>query len=425
MTMLPPDDRLQRILGGPHLALLRKRLRQRFERASVEGHVDSFRIDKLTPEEHTALASLQGRAPRFSPSMQVDVARIDEALRQAGVARSLHEALERLDGPIVHAASARARTAALWSAVTAGCTHDGLTVLTKTPSGIGLLKRLSHRDPRMASELLHLAEAVLQRLPANGLTRARLAADALGDAHALDSGQAVATLVLAAWRRIRPLTINGTENESAKESVEIETQELREEKARDIWARAGILVNELARPVLFLNLPMRETACHVFLAGEPSYLSLRALLRAPPCWNVAGRDVFVCENPNLLAIAADSLGSSCAPTVCTDGMPSAAQHLLLAQLIHAGAHLHYHGDFDWAGVHIGNHVIREYGAQPWRFGSDDYLSAVQAAPRRKYRLIGQEANASWDEALAPAMRRHQLPIPEEAVVSALLPDLQT
>jgi uncharacterized protein (TIGR02679 family) len=423
MTM-PPDDRLQRLLGGAHLTLLRKRLRKRFERAPIEGHVGSFRIDKLTPEEHTALASLQGRTPRFSVSMQVDVARIDEALRQAGLARSLHEALERLDGPIVHAASARTQTAALWATVVAGCTHDGLTTLVNTPSGTGLLKRLSRSDPRLASDLLRLAEAVLQHLPANGLTRARLSADTLGDAHALDSGQAVATLVLAAWRRISPLTINGAEPGFSKESVEIEAQELREEKARDIWARAGILVNELARPVLFLNLPMRETACHVFLAGEPSYLSLRALLRAPPCWNVAGRDVFVCENPNLLAIAADSLGPSCAPMVCTDGMPSAAQHQLLAQLIQAGARLRYHGDFDWAGVRIGNHVMRAHGAQPWRFGLDDYLSAIKVAPHREHRLKGPEADASWDAMLSPAMRRHQLPIPEEAVASALLADLQ-
>jgi hypothetical protein len=39
--------------------------------------------------------------------------------------------------------------------------------------------------------------AVLACLPAQGLTRAQLAAATLGDAHALDDGQALATLVLA------------------------------------------------------------------------------------------------------------------------------------------------------------------------------------------------------------------------------------
>ena len=116
-----------------------------------------------------------------------------------------------------------------------------------------------------------------------------------------------------------------------------------DETAREIWAGAGILVNELARPVLFLNLPVQNQLAG---SGEPGYLSLRALLRAPPLWDVAGRAIFVCENPNLVAIAADTLGINCAPLVCTDGMPAAAQRTLLMQLSAAGACLHYHGDFD-------------------------------------------------------------------------------
>ena len=70
----------------------------------------------------------------------------------------------------------------------------------------------------------------------------------------------------------------------------------------------------------------------------------------------------VCENPNLVAIAADALGTRCAPLVCTDGMPAAAQRCLLSQLATAGAQTFYHGDFDWPGLHIGNYVMREYGA---------------------------------------------------------------
>jgi hypothetical protein len=49
--------------------------------------------------------------------------------------------------------------------------------------------------------------------------------------------------------------------------------------------------------------------------------------------------VFVCENPNIAAIAADRLGA-------------------------AGARLLYHGDFDWAGLVIANFVMREFGAEP-------------------------------------------------------------
>jgi uncharacterized protein (TIGR02679 family) len=56
-------------------------------------------------------------------------------------------------------------------------------------------------------------------------------------------------------------------------------------------------------------------------------------------------------------------------------MPSAAPQTLLAQLAAAGARLRYHGDFDWAGLVIGNFVVREFGAEPWRFGEADYLAA--------------------------------------------------
>jgi hypothetical protein len=38
----------------------------------------------------------------------------------------------------------------------------------------------------------------------------------------------------------------------------------------------------------------------------------------------------------------------------------------------AGGRLRYHGDFDWAGLAIGNFVMREFGAEPWRFKTTDY-----------------------------------------------------
>ena len=58
-------------------------------------------------------------------------------------------------------------------------------------------------------------------------------------------------------------------------------------------------------------------------------------------------------------------------------MPAAAQRCLLSQLAKARAQLCYHRDFDWPGVRIGNHVMREHGAQSWRFGAADYEAAVE------------------------------------------------
>lgn len=92
-----------------------------------------------------------------------------------------------------------------------------------------------------------------------------------------------------------------------------------------------------------------------------------------------GRPVYVCENPNIVAIAADRLGPHCAPLICTDGMPAAAQRTLLTQLARAGARLLYHGDFDWPGLRIANLVIRSFRAEPWRLGAGDYAEHADTA----------------------------------------------
>jgi uncharacterized protein (TIGR02679 family) len=161
------------------------------------------------------------------------------------------------------------------------------------------------------------------------------------------------------------------------------------------------------------------------ISGEPTYLSLRQLLRAPPTWEVAGLTIFVCENPNIVAIAADILGPHCAPLACTDGMPAAAQRTLLTQLAEAGARLAYHGDFDWPGLHIANQVIRLCGANPWRLGAEDYESAVAAAPHTERSLTDSSVLACWDDALTNLMCEHGLAISEEAVAASLIEDLRS
>ena len=401
------DNRLQRLLGGDALAALRQRLRQRYERAAAEAPLQGFRIEKLTAAEHAALAALQGRSSRFIASMQVDIVAIDDALRQAGVADSLRAALEQLDGRIVYRTAEREALQVQWQQLRDVCTHSQLAALLQTPGGLGLLKRLAGQNPLAAANLLEKAQAVLNRLPAQGVTRSQLAAQELGDAHALDNGCAVATLVLAVLRSVL----------TQEAPSDLEDAGFGEASNRALWAKAGVLVNELARPALLLNLPGVATP------GEPAYLSLRKLLRSPPEWAVRGRMVFVCENPNLIAIAADQLGASCAPMVCTDGMPAAAQRTVLTQLTQAGAALRYHGDFDWPGIRIGNHVMREHGAQPWRFGATDYLAALAIASRPSRPLQGAESVPSWDATLALAMRTAQQAIDEEMVAGSLMQDL--
>lgn len=418
------DPRLQRLLGGDQYALLRKRLRQRFERAPLDAPVETFRIGKLTAEEYAALASLLGRPLRYANSLQVDVRLVDTAFQNAGIAASLRDALEQLDGPIANLATTRLALQTMWSDVLSGCTHRELIKMLQAPAGIGLLKRLARQSPPTALQLCRRVEAVLQRLPASGITRSQLAADVLGDAHALDIGQPTATLVLTVWRQVIARTDDDTDEVDIEPTGDGELEPGGgAERDRDVWAKAGVLVNELARPVLFLNLPMRGAGNHGQSPGEPVYASLRSLLRSPPSWDVADRRVYVCENPNLVAIAADHWGSDCAPLVCTDGMPAAAQRCLLSQLASARAQLCYHGDFDWPGVRIGNHVMREHGAQSWRFGASDYEAAVEEASGFGRALTGKAARALWDEGLMAAMQRHRLSIAEEALAASLLKDL--
>jgi uncharacterized protein (TIGR02679 family) len=141
-------------------------------------------------------------------------------------------------------------------------------------------------------------------------------------------------------------------------------------------------------------------------------------VRSPARWLVQDRAVFVCENPNVVAIAADLLGAACAPLVCTDGMPSASQRTLLSQLAMAGARLHYHGDFDWPGIRIANYVLATFSAKPWRMNKADYAGKSGRA------LEGTPVTATWDAELRPAMESYGYVLEEEAVVASLCDDLR-
>ncbi len=192
-----PDARLQRLLGAPELADVRRRLRRHFERLAPGENLPRLRLGSLESAAHAALCQLTGRPSRSTRSMTLDISELDARLRAGGLAESLRDALERLEGPIAPRTSLRRALQARWSALTA--TEDGearLLAWLRTPAALTLLKRLG-RDPDRAARLLADADRVLRRLPATGLTRSQLAAETLGDAHALDAGRPVATLVLA------------------------------------------------------------------------------------------------------------------------------------------------------------------------------------------------------------------------------------
>lgn len=389
-------ERLERLLGGPALAELRARLRRRYERGLA---TDGFVLDRLSPAERTALESLLGRRARAAGSMALSTSEIDAALARAGIADSMRHALEALDGPIRELSAQRAASAAHWERLFRAPADARLASLLAGASGRGLVKRLANADPQRGELLLADAGRVLALLPAGGMALSQLAATVLGDSHALDNGRPVASLVVATLRS------------SGDEPV------------RATWARCGVVMGELGAPVLTFNLAaapngaVARMLCEANEAAQPLHLSLRMLAGAASRWNVAGRAVFVCENPSVVAEAASRLGRHCAPLVCTSGMPAAAQQALLGQLGTSGARLLYHGDFDWPGIAIANHVMRSFGARPWRFRSEDYR------PEIGFELKGPAVAAEWDASLAPKMSRTALGLHEEAVIQDLLADL--
>ena len=405
----PADlERLQRLLGAPEFRELRRRLRARYERGATR---DVFTLTALSAGERRTLEGLLGRPIKTGDSIRLRQSELDAVISRAHLAADLRSALELLDGPLHDLKAQRMAQAHAWSSLLERTTEPRLRTIVADSASVALLKRFSNSDIARARILLEQTSRVLASLPKRGIPLARLAAEVLGDSHALDAGRPLAALVLRACKA--------------------DTDE--QFRSRDRWAQLGVSVNELAAPVLCLNLAVAgsDGADETFTGrlmrlantlGEPAHLNLRALLRKPPAWKVAERAVFVCENPSIVAIAADRLGTGCAPLVCTGGMPAAAQRTLLTQLVARGARLRYHGDFDWPGVRIGNFVMREFAAVAWRFSAADYTAAI-GAPGGLPLAQTEWVAADWDEQLADAMTDRGLAVHEEAVVESLLADL--
>ena len=321
--MTKGDSRLQRLLGGDTLASLRKRLRQRFERGPVDGKIERLRISNLSRHEHAALAGLIGRPGTLFKFYAGRCANGRRRAKPSGHRNVISRSTGFIDGPIIHAETARAELKAGWSNAISVATHLDLSSFLQTSFGGGLLKRLSNSDTEVAARFCSQADTVLKLLPAKGMTRAQLAAKCLGDAHALDPGQAVATLVLAVWRK---KSVDPRPCEKTPTLEDDDVREVGDDWIRDIWAKAGIWsTNSHGRPTSSHN--QRRSRAATLIRRAELLTSLRFLLRSDPLWSVRGRDIYVSENPICL-LSADKLGVNCAPMVCTEGMPAAAQRAL-------------------------------------------------------------------------------------------------
>lgn len=407
-------ERARDLFADEELAWLIDRLRTRLERRRpLEGRL---RLDAPTEGQRDALERLVGRRPRTARSISVEVAELAEVLRRAGIADELGELVEAVGGPLVDRVARAEEERQRWEAVhrslraAASDLDPSLVGWAEELEGSGLLRRLA-RTPEVAEALTDQVLRVLAALPGDGVPLAELAAATLGDSHALDDDRPVATLVLRAIEMRSGLP---RRDRSAAER-------------RALWARAGVLRDELSAPVLVLNLRpagdgvvARTLRLHAD-AGEPYRATLRQLVRHPPDWRRVGASaVAVCENPTVLAAVAERLGPGAPPLVCTDGQPSGAVQTLLRALVEAGVSLRFHADLDAGGIRIGNLLVDRFGAEPWRMRTTDYEAAAHRGPP----LRRVPDVALWDADLAPAMAARGRAVHEEQVLDLLLADLE-
>lgn len=209
-----------------------------------------------------------------------------------------------------------------------------------------------------AAEMVRVVEAIPE---AGGVPLAALAASVFGDAHALDRTQPLGRAVA------RLLAVEASVREGADWVDPLGSAEA----WRAAWASGGVTCDAVSSQVLVLNLPLVGDAPAVALSraapGEPTWLTLRSLSAG---LGLAGEaDVFVCENPSILEAAADELGASAPPMVCTFGRPTAAVWALL-RAITPPAWLRVRADGDATGWGIVNSLLGEFdGASPWRMPS--------------------------------------------------------
>ena len=403
-----PPERLARVLGAPELSWLVGRIRARMARGlPIDGVIT---LPGATPQQRQAVARLLGRPPGHGSSLSVRLPSVEAALRAGGLADSLRDAVEALGGEVPDLPAERAsfetrRTAALQSAL--ACRYAGEDwhrAWLAELAADGTLTRLLRAGRDVA---LTQAAAILDLLPAAELPLPVLAERATGDTKALSVPPLPGLLLraLSKWQG----------GEAPQSQV----------ARRELWDAFGVIVDDLASQVLVLGLPASGSPLGRWLteaaaAGVPFRVTLHQLSSMPVTVDVPV--VHVCENPAVLRAAASELGPGCAPLVCTEGVPSAACHRLLACAAGAGgaASLCWRGDFDWAGLRITAAGIARYGAVPWRMSAADYVGALAGGSEP---LKGPPAGSAWDPVLAEQMRSAGRAVMEERLIPQLLSDL--
>ena len=391
-------------LGSGELDALWERVRERLERSGVDNR-GRLQIPDLSPVGRLALQSLIDHRPRT----MLDLAVLEAALRRLDVGDDLPTAIAVLGFPVSDEPAARradqARRRRAHAAARDACdawpepwTQEWIDDVIRA----GVLRGF---EAEQARDLVRQVRQVLDRLeqsPAGRTSRVDLAAQILGSAHALDAGTRLEAAVTRALRF-----------------------ELGDDESRSLWERAGVHLDLTSAPALTWGIPLKSECGLATLltaattSGIPLHLS-RFALECQPVQVAAGTKLLVVENPRIVEAAAQVRSST--PVISTNGQPSSAVVLLLAQLHESGARLYYHGDFDTPGLAICARMMT-LGLTPWRMNARDYREALDAADAEGTRLPQDSLSPGptpWDPALRELFDRERRIVHEERLLPSLL-----
>lgn len=383
------------------------------DRLSSGQAVSRVRIGPLDTAQRSALADLLGMARYPAERATVSLATLDTVLLDT-IGLDARAVVAEIVGPLDDRAGRRARATEqrtrLWEWL---ATHEVVVAQPALREWVEQVRRAGVVDGSVerTGQSLESALRVLRALPAEGMPLPAFADSVLGEPHALDDGTRVSGLVLRALAAIYGADVPASA-----------------EQRRALWERAGVADDELSTTVLAAGLSPdgADTVASVLRkcasAAHASALTL-AQLRTTDELSVPHPDVWVVENPSVLAMALRRFGTACPPMVCTSGWPNSAGIVLLRLLGEAGSRVHYHGDLDGEGVRIAAYVIDKTTARTWRMSTADYLAALPEHHPGPH--PGRVTEAPWDEALAPTMCERNVAVTQERIAATLLDDLAT
>lgn len=389
-------------LAAPDVAVVFDAVRARLERAGADKRGRMVLPDGVSPRARSILSDLVDRPVRRS----IDLGALEAKLAKLGVGADLPGALAELGHPLSEEPARRraARLQAVEARRAARSEVDswGASWGEEWMSSIVTRGVLAGLDPEASRRLVRATRRVVERVQASSegsdqASRVDLAAELLGDSHALDWG----TRESQAVTRALGILFGGD--------------------GRDAWERAGVNLDRVSAPVLCWGLrPVAGRLLGEALElGVPLHLSVLYLRRYPVVL-ASGTDVLVTENPRMVEAACER--GTPYPVIALNGNPSSAARLLVDQLLAGGALLRYHGDFDAAGLRICASMHR-LGLVPWLMDAAAYLEAVEEAESSGAPLPvdpHRSGPTPWDPTLREAFDRRRLIVHEERLIHSVL-----